>query len=238
MSLLPTSVYAGPTQGEALWAVAGSVGPGGGVTQLVAGTNITLDPSTGEGVVTINAAGGGGGGVTSVTASGAGITATPTSGAVVVANTGVTSLVAGGGISLSGSTGAVTVTNTGAPVSPGFATYDVTSDTAEQVIPITGSCGRINIINAPFTQGTGGAAGYFLGKNVVLQNPTWNSSTVVLVQFGPYPNTNVGGGSSCSAYRFASTPGSRSLYFSATGAIPTTWGFTPPSIEFVVIQGA
>ena len=33
-----------------------------GVTKLVAGTNITLDPSTGVGDVTIHAAGGGGGG--------------------------------------------------------------------------------------------------------------------------------------------------------------------------------
>jgi hypothetical protein len=81
----------------------------------VAGSNIVLDPPTGEGVVTINATGGGGGGgVTSVTASGAGITATPTTGAVVVANTGVTSLVAGAGITLSGATGAVTVTNSSA----------------------------------------------------------------------------------------------------------------------------
>lgn len=113
MSLLPTSTFAGPSQAEALWAVAGSVGPGGGVTQLVAGSGITLDPATGEGVVTINATGGSGG-VSSVTASGDGITASPTSGAVVVANTGVTSMVAGAGISLSGATGAVTVTNTGA----------------------------------------------------------------------------------------------------------------------------
>jgi hypothetical protein len=87
------------------------------VTQLVAGSNIVLDPPTGEGVVTINATGGGAGGVSSVTASGAGITATPTTGAVVVANTGVTSLVAGPGISLSGASGAVTVTNTGANTS-------------------------------------------------------------------------------------------------------------------------
>ena len=55
------------------------------------------------------AGGGGGGGVSSVTASGAGITATPTSGAVVLANTGVTSLIAGAGISVSAAVGAITV---------------------------------------------------------------------------------------------------------------------------------
>ena len=52
-------------------------------------------------------------GVSSVTASGPGITATPTTGAVVVANTGVTSLAAGTGISLSNTTGAIRVTATG-----------------------------------------------------------------------------------------------------------------------------
>jgi hypothetical protein len=39
----------------------GGGGGGGGVTQLVAGTNVTLSPAGGTGVVTINATGGGGG---------------------------------------------------------------------------------------------------------------------------------------------------------------------------------
>lgn len=39
------------------WAAAGA---GGGVTQIVAGTNVTLDPPSGVGVVTINATGGSG----------------------------------------------------------------------------------------------------------------------------------------------------------------------------------
>lgn len=47
--------------------------------------------------------------VSSVTASGSGITASPTTGAVVISNTGVVSLIAGSNISLSGSTGTVTV---------------------------------------------------------------------------------------------------------------------------------
>ena len=53
------------------------------------------------------------GAVTSVTGSGSGITISPTSGAVVVSNTGVTAATAGTGISLSGSTGNVTFTNSG-----------------------------------------------------------------------------------------------------------------------------
>ena len=47
--------------------------------------------------------------VDTVTASGAGITASPNKGDVVIANTGVTSLVAGSNIDISGSTGAVTI---------------------------------------------------------------------------------------------------------------------------------
>jgi hypothetical protein len=35
----------------------------GGVTQIIAGTNVTISPSGGTGAVTINASGGGGGGV-------------------------------------------------------------------------------------------------------------------------------------------------------------------------------
>lgn len=42
--------------------IAATGGGGGGVTQIVAGTNITISPAGGTGVVTINASGGGGGG--------------------------------------------------------------------------------------------------------------------------------------------------------------------------------
>ena len=52
-------------------------------------------------------------GVSSVSGSGAGISVSPTTGAVVVSNTGVTSIVAGTAISISGSTGAVTINNAG-----------------------------------------------------------------------------------------------------------------------------
>lgn len=60
------------------------------VEQIIAGTNITIDPVGGTGIVTISA---GGGGVTSIVA-GAGISVTPVTGIgdVTVANTGVTSV--------------------------------------------------------------------------------------------------------------------------------------------------
>lgn len=45
---------------DGTWAAPG--GGGGGVTQIVAGTNVTISPAGGTGVVTINSIGGGGGG--------------------------------------------------------------------------------------------------------------------------------------------------------------------------------
>lgn len=81
-----------------------------GVTQILAGTGIIISPSGGTGTVTISAESSG---VTSVTTLGAGISASPNTGGVVLENTGVTSLVAGDNVSVSGSTGAVTVSATG-----------------------------------------------------------------------------------------------------------------------------
>jgi hypothetical protein len=51
--------------------------------------------------------------VSSVSGSGAGISVSPTTGAVIVSNTGVTSIVAGTNIAISGGTGAVTISATG-----------------------------------------------------------------------------------------------------------------------------
>jgi hypothetical protein len=98
--------------------VAGSSGSGG-VSQLLAGTNVTLSPSDGLGVVTVNATGGGG--VASVTAVGNGIIVNTVGDAVTVQNSGVTMLTAGTGISLNGSTGNLTVSasqTTGATFGP------------------------------------------------------------------------------------------------------------------------
>lgn len=84
------------------WTLVGPVGP------LVVGSGLNVS-STGV----ISATGGGGGAVASVSGSGAGISVSPTTGNVVVTNTGVTSLVAGPGVSVSAATGAITITNTG-----------------------------------------------------------------------------------------------------------------------------
>lgn len=83
--------------------------------------------------------------VSSVSGSGAGISVSPTTGAVVVSNTGVTSNVAGTGISVSGATGAVTITNTG-----------VTSIVAGTAISISGATGAVTINNTGVTSLNGG----------------------------------------------------------------------------------
>lgn len=124
--------------GQNLYAVAGSTGPGGGVTQLIAGTNVTLDPVDGLGVVTVNAAGGGG--ITSVVGYGNGINVNTIGTAVSVQNSGVTQLTAGTGISLSGSTGNLTVSasqTTGATFGP------TSAPLAYQIIN-TGGSGTVN----------------------------------------------------------------------------------------------
>ncbi|MCP4830744.1 MAG: tail fiber protein, partial [Gammaproteobacteria bacterium] len=73
-------------QSEA-WAVVSGAG-GGGVTQIVAGTNVTVDPVGGTGIVTVNSTGGGGAGVSSIIA-GTGIAVDQATGDVTITNTGV-----------------------------------------------------------------------------------------------------------------------------------------------------
>ena len=84
--------------------------------------------------------------VNSVTGSGAGISVSPTTGAVIVSNTGVTSAVAGTGIGVSAGTGAVTFSNTG-----------VTSIVAGSNISISGATGAVTITATGF--GTGDVVG-------------------------------------------------------------------------------
>ena len=103
-------------------------------------------------------------GVSSVTGSGSGISVSPTTGAVVVSNTGVTSNVAGTGISVSGATGAVTITNTG-----------VTSIVAGTAITISGATGAVTINNAGVTSvngNTGAITGIITTSNYNSYSPT------------------------------------------------------------------
>jgi hypothetical protein len=90
-----------------------------GVSQILEGTNITISPGTGTGIVTINSTAGSSG-VTSVTASGSGISATPTSGAVVLANTGILSVVGGSNVTVTTTSGVATVNATASGVAANY----------------------------------------------------------------------------------------------------------------------
>lgn len=193
MSLLPSAVFAtsiAPTGGasdyaaNALWATAGAAGPGGGVTQLVAGANITLDPPTGEGVVTITASGGGAGGVTSVSSGGPGITCIPTTGAVVVDNTGVTSLVAGPGVAISGATGAVTVSTSGFPVFTPLQTFTYNGNGVNETYTVTSNAFRILFNQGGNTLFVAGVSGWLNNGDITIGNPAWNDNTIVMVTCG------------------------------------------------------
>ena len=61
-------------------AAANGQGGGGGVEQLVAGSNIVLNPADGKGVVTITSTGGGGGGAVTKLIAGTNVTLSPTTG--------------------------------------------------------------------------------------------------------------------------------------------------------------
>ena len=225
MSLLPSATFAGPSQAEALWAVAGSTGPGGGVTQLVAGANITLDPPTGEGVVTINATGGGGGGVTSIVA-GPGIGVSSPAGDVTVSNTGVTSIVAGSNITISAGTGGVTINAalSLAPVVPGIGfTNFSTGLTLVYPTPtlVTTNAGVVTMPSA-----TASTTGW--STRGIIQNASWTVNTnvmVCLVSTGVFISgldVNQLGGSVCCT-PFNGDPTQRSIFVSGTTSqLPNT----------------
>jgi len=115
--------------------------------------------------------------VTSVTASGAGISASPTTGAVVIANTGVQSLTAGSGIGLSASTGAITVSNTALFTNnvPSGAT-GFTSCAAGDFVQGNGTsplqCTSIPVHDIVISNGTGGASGINLLDSQILIGQT------------------------------------------------------------------
>ena len=106
----------------------GVAGGGTGTTTLTSGAVLigagtsavtSVSPGTAGNVLASNGSAwvsqaAGASGVTSVTGSGSGILVSPSTGAVVVQNTGVTSVTAGSGITVSANTGGVTISASGA----------------------------------------------------------------------------------------------------------------------------
>ena len=148
--------------------------------------------------------GSGGGAVSSVSGSGAGISVSPTTGSVVVSNTGVTSNTAGSGINVSSSTGASTISNTGVTSNVAGTGISVSSSTGTSTISNTGvtslSSGTANIT---LSAGTGGIT---IGNSA---NPNWASITA----------TNTGGTGAIflnqNAYLYVN--GSAAMIFNQTG---------------------
>ena len=134
---------------------AASSGIPGGVTQIVAGTNVTISPIGGTGVVTINASGGGGGsGTVTNVATGTGLTGGPvtTTGTISLADTAV----APGSYTLANITvdqqGRITAATSGAPPTGGTVT-NVATGIGLTGGPIT-TTGTIDLANTTVTAGT------------------------------------------------------------------------------------
>jgi hypothetical protein len=141
--------------------------------------------------------------VSSVTGSGAGISVSPTTGAVVVSNTGVTSAVAGTGIGVSAGTGAVTFNNTG-----------VTSAVAGTGISVSAGTGAVTITNS-------GVTSIVAGSNISISGGT-GAVTINAVGFGSGDVTGPASATDNAIVRFDGTTGK--LIQNSTVTIADTTG--------------
>lgn len=126
-----------------------------GVSQIVAGTNVTISPAGGTGVVTVNS-GTQATGVTSAIAGTAIAVSAPT-GAVTITNIGVTSLSSTTGITLSSSTGAVVIGNSGVTSLLAGTNVTLSSGTGAVTISATGTLGTFATISGTDSLSLSGA---------------------------------------------------------------------------------
>ena len=150
--------------------------------------------------------------VSSVTGSGAGISVSPTTGAVVVSNTGVTSIVAGTNISISGATGAVTINAigilSGDVVGPASATdnaiarFDGTTGKLIQnsAVTIDDTTGNITTPGDLYVGGGDITSGAIAIANL------YNSTAIGTINIGNSVVTEVNIGNAGSGRVFAKTP--------------------------------
>lgn len=157
-----------------------------GVSQIIAGVNVTISPAGGTGVVTVNATGATGG-VISLTA-GTGISISSSTGSVTVTNIGVTSLIAASGITLTNSTGAVSISANGGGVSYSsvISTRNLSTPSGSETIPhLLGK--KPAFVRADANLATGNAIGHSRGA--------YDGTTQNYAQLG-WVNTGSSGASS------------------------------------------
>lgn len=149
-----------------------------GVTQIVAGSNITISPESGTGVVTIAAAGGGGGGpayilppATTTTLGGIKV-----GGNLEMSATGVLNVVGVGTLTSVGVTSS-DLTVTGSPISTGSGTINLSLNT----VPInkggTGAINATDAINGLLPSQVGNAAAFLTSTGQQAQWTKFDSSS-------------------------------------------------------------
>jgi hypothetical protein len=163
--------------------------------------------------------------VTTVMGSGAGISVSPTTGNVVVMNTGVTSIVAGTNISISGATGAVTINVNGTVSSATTATTatNIASGLANQILYQT----------AP------GLTGFITAPSVASTFLEWNGTAFVWAATGggggSQPNTQIvygtgAGESSSPNFTYDATTNIGQFFVNTTdGVTKQSVATTPPA---------
>lgn len=183
----------------------GVQGGGTGTTSLTSGAVLigagtsavtSVSPGTAANVLTSNGsawvsqAPSGGGAVSSVTGSGSGISVSPTTGAVVVSNTGVTSIVAGTNVTISGATGAVTINATGGGGSGTFSANDGTAASPSIFFTSDTNTGIFRVAADTLGFTTGGLRSGFIsgasnGSVFIGYNAGGTSSVTTNVAIGP-----------------------------------------------------
>ena len=212
-----------------------------GVTRIIAGTNITLDPSNGVGAVTINSTGGGGSGYTLPAATTSTLGGVKVGGGLSVAagvvSANVTQIVAGAGVTLSPSNGvgAVTISANPGSYSLPTATGSVLGGVkvgagltiTNGVLSTTGGSGTGTVYSVTagngLTGGTVTTAGTFAVDSTVLRT----TGTQVITGLKQYT-----GGITSQAYNF--TPAGASIFY----ADQNLYGFQEPVVQIPVNAGS
>jgi hypothetical protein len=163
-----------------------SGGTTSGVTQIVAGTNVTISPSGGTGVVTVNStAGGGGTGTVTSVGSGTGLSGGPitTSGTLIIASTGVSAASYGTASSVPtiavNAQGQITsASNTSIAISGGAVSGNISGNAANVT-------GVVAITNGGTGATTASAARSNLGAGTVTSVATSGSVNGITLTGGP-----------------------------------------------------